>query len=371
MQEVLKHLGIDPEKQLFTIKMSGGPDGDVAGNQLHNLFRFFPKTARLIALTDVSGTIRDLQGLDLEEIERLFQEGKPIRAYPASKLSEGGFLLDLQSKKEVTLYSQHTLLLKKKNGKLEEEWLSGNEMNHLFRSNVHHVKADIFIPAGGRPRTLNETNWKDFLDENGQPTARAIVEGANLYLTRTARRHLEEKGVLIIKDSSANKGGVICSSFEVLTGLTLSEEEFLSNKKQLVEEILKHIENCCRDEALLLLKNHEEKKQTVFLSDVSEQISEIINRYSYELLDYFEHIELSKDPNEPFIRCLLNYCPPFLVKNFSDRILKNIPDIHKKAIISCTIASRLVYKRGLNWSPSLIDVLPLIVCDGQICQRNL
>ena len=45
MEEVLKYLDIDPYKDTFTIKMSGGPDGDVAGNEMNNLYRLYPKTA--------------------------------------------------------------------------------------------------------------------------------------------------------------------------------------------------------------------------------------------------------------------------------------------------------------------------------------
>ena len=86
-------------------------------------------------------------------------------------------------------------------------------MNHILRNTIHEVKTDIFIPAGGRPRTFNETNIKEFLDETGKPSSKGIIEGANLYLTQKARRTLEKLGVLIIKDSSANKTGVICSSF--------------------------------------------------------------------------------------------------------------------------------------------------------------
>ena len=93
-------------------------------------------------------------------------------------------------------------------------------MNALLRNNVHQVKTDVFIPSGGRPRTLNETNIKEFLDESGKPTSRVIIEGANLYLTPKARERLEKLGIVLIKDSSANKTGVICSSFEVLCGLT-------------------------------------------------------------------------------------------------------------------------------------------------------
>jgi glutamate dehydrogenase len=364
MEEVLKYLGIDPHKQDFTIKMSGGPDGDVAGNQMHNLYRFYPKTAKLLATIDISGTIFDPQGLDLEIVNGLFLDSKPIRFYPPEKLNEGGFLLDTQTKREQTTYAQQTLCWRKQDGKLVEDWLTGNEMNHLLRHNVHQVNADIFIPGGGRPRTLNENNHKDFLDETGKPTARAIIEGANLYVTPWARRALEKLGVIIIKDSSANKGGVTCSSFEVLCSLALSEEEFLIEKPTIVAEILEIIKDRSREEARLMLKAHRETG--AFLTDISEWISERINMYKDQLLAYLLTVTLSNDPTDPLIRCLLNYCPPLLRNKYQKRVLLEVPDVHKKAIIACHIASRVVYYRGLDWSPSIIDVLPLITQDPLI-----
>lgn len=364
MEEVLKYLGIDPARQEFTIKMSGGPDGDVAGNQMENLYRYYRKTAKLLATIDVSGTIFDPKGLDLEIIHQLFLESKPIRFYPPEKLSEGGFLLDTRTKREQTAYAQQTLCWRKIGGKLIEEWLSGNEMNHLLRHNVHQVKADIFIPGGGRPRTLNENNVKDFLDETGKPTAKAIIEGANLYLTPWARRSLEKLGVIIIKDSSANKGGVTCSSFEVLFSLTLSEEEFLKEKPTVVAEILEIIKDRSRDEAQLMLKTHRETQ--ALLTDISEWVSERINMYKDQLSAYLQTVTLSNDPKDPLIRCLLNYSPPLLRNKYQKRVLLEVPDVHKKAIIACHIASRIVYYRGLDWSPSLIDVLPLITQDPLI-----
>ncbi len=364
MEEVLKFLGIDPTKQEFTIKMTGGPDGDVAGNQMSNLYHFYPKTAKLLATIDVSGTIFDPKGLDLEIIHQLFVDGKPIRFYPPEKLHEGGFLLDTATKREQTAYAQQTLCTKKVGGKLIEEWLSGNEMNHLLRHNVHQVKADIFIPGGGRPRTLNENNTKDFLDGTGKPTAKAIIEGANLYLTPWARRSLEKLGVLIIKDSSANKGGVICSSFEVLSSLALSEEEFLKQKPEIVSEILEIIKTRSREEAQLMLKTYQETQ--AFLTDISEWISERINLYKDQLLAHLQPLTLSDDPKDPLVRCLLNYSPPLLRHKYPKRILHDVPDVHKKAIIACHIASRIVYYRGLDWSPALKDVLPLITKDPLI-----
>ncbi len=364
MEEVLKFLGIDPLTEAFTVKMTGGPDGDVAGNQIYNLARFYPHTAKLIALTDVSGTIFDPQGLDLTACTQLFKEGKSIRHYPPKLLNDGGFLLDKEEKKELSTYGFQTLLWKKTENQLQQEWLSGNEMNALFRHNVHQVKADVFIPCGGRPRTLNETNETDFLDETGKPTARAIIEGANLYLTGPARRFLEEKGVFVIKDSSANKGGVICSSFEVLVGLCLSANEFLSHKKTLVEEILERIKQCSLNEAGLLLRTHEESGQ--FLTELSDEISKRINYFTDQIMDHLSTIKLSSDTEDPLNRSFLNYCLPLLRNQYQDRLL-NIPDVHKKAIIACHISSTLVYKRGLKWFPSLVDILPLVL-DGSFTE---
>ncbi len=361
VEEVLKYLGIDPKKEPFTIKMSGGPDGDVAGNEMLNLYKFYPKTAKLLTITDVSGTIFDPEGLDLKILTDLFYQVKPIRFYPPEKLSEGGFLLDLRTKKEQTAYAQQTLCYRKQEGKLIEDWLIGNEMNHLYRHNVLQVKTDIFVPGGGRPRTLNDTNYKDFLDATANPTSRAIVEGANLYLTPWARRSLEKLGVLIVKDSSANKGGVICSSFEVLCGLVLSEEEFVKHKSTLMKEILAIIQNRAECEAKLLLSTYDRTK--AFLTEISDSISERINSYTYELLDHFTPRPIT---DEILLRCLLNYCPPFIRKNYADRVINNIPEIHKKAIISCYIACRLVYSRGLEWAPTVADILPLISNDPQI-----
>ncbi len=366
MEEVLKFLGRDPFREPFTIKMTGGPDGDVAGNQMYNLYRFYPHTAKLLATIDVSGTIFDPKGLDLTILAQLFKESKPIRFYPPEKLNEGGFLLDLFAKREQTAYVQQTLCWRKREGKIQEDWLSGNEMNHLLRHNVHQTKADIFIPAGGRPRTLNETNVSDFLDEARKPTAQAIVEGANLYLTPLARNALETLGVLIVRDSSANKGGVICSSFEVLSSLVLSEEKFIEEKKQLVAEILESIQKKARWEALLLLETH--RATGTFLTTLSNNISAKIHLYKEQLLIHLKDVKLSHDLNDPYIRCLLNYCPPLLRTLYAKQILSEVPDLHKKAIIACHIASRLVYSRGLSWSPSLLDVLPLILKDQNIIE---
>lgn len=305
LEQMLHFLGIDPKKDRFTLKISGGPDGDVAGNEICNLQKFYPKTAKLLALTDVSGTIYDPQGLDLDEMETLFRKSLPIRNYPPEKLNDGGYLLDVKTKREESSSSQQTLLYRKIKGKVVQEWVSGNEMNQLYRNNIHQIKTDIFITGGGRPRTLNDTNYFSYLDETGKPTSKGIVEGANLYLTPGARKALEKLGVLIFKDSSCNKGGVICSSFEVLASLCMNEEEFLKEKQAYIKEVLAQIGQAALNEARLILSTHQTTGH--FMTEISDQISDRINLYKYQLLSYLETIDL-KDP--ALINCLIQYCPP-------------------------------------------------------------
>ena len=64
------------------------------------------------------------------------------------------------------------------------------------------------------------------LDDKGTAKFKIIVEGASLFITEQARLRLEESGVIVIKDASANKGGLTSSSLEVLAALALTDDEF-------------------------------------------------------------------------------------------------------------------------------------------------
>jgi len=362
MIEMLRYLGINPEKDPFTVKLSGGPDGDVAGNQILNLHKFFPNTAKLVALTDGTGTIYDPEGLDLPTLVKLFHDTEGIRKYPPALLNEGGFLVDKFTNRKLSSVTQQTLCWRMQNNEVVEDWLPSNEMNYLLRNNVHSVVTDIFIPAGGRPRTLNEWNYTDYLDSENHPTSKAIIEGANLYLTHEARTRLEELGTLIIRDSSANKAGVICSSYEVLCGLIIPDEEIPQHKEQLVIEIMTRVQSLAVKEAQLLLERHEETGQ--HLTQISEEISKRMNQYKYEILNALEHTTLPQDPNHPLIQTYLSYCPPTLKNCYFKELMEKMPDSHKKAIIACSLAADLVYDRGLDWSPNVIDVLPILKSAG-------
>jgi glutamate dehydrogenase len=208
----LRHtLGINPKDAPFTVKITGGPDGDVAGNEMKIMMREYGDNARIVGIADAFGCAEDPRGLDHGELERLVTGTMSIVHFDASKLSADGVL--------------HTC---------------DTEAGTKARNTMHNrLVTDAFVPCGGRPGTIDSTNYKQFLQTDGSPSSKLIVEGANLFITTEARQALfDEAGVVIVKDSSANKGGVITSSYEICAAMLCTEEEFFDNKTQIVSEVL-------------------------------------------------------------------------------------------------------------------------------------
>ncbi|NGX42456.1 MAG: hypothetical protein K940chlam7_00736, partial [Chlamydiae bacterium] len=83
--------------------------------------------------------------------------------------------------------------------------------------------------------------------------------------------------------------------------------------------------------------------------------------FTYELLDYLDGIQLSEDPNDPLVKYFLGYALPTLVSKFQDQLLSEVPEHHKKAIIACHLAADLVYTKGVEWQPSIADILPVLL----------
>jgi glutamate dehydrogenase len=259
----------------------------------------------------------------------LFKQVKPIAFYPKERLNESGFLLEKSSSQ----------LFKKYNSEIVAIPLLEYEMQRMLSTHINHTIADVFIPAGGRPGTLSRDVVHEYLDHQGIPTSRAIIEGANLYLSAHSRQFLEERGVLIIKDSSANKGGVICSSFEVLAGLTLTEEEFAKHKEEIVKEILEKIEKYSSNEVRYILTKHHDTRQ--FCSKISDELSDAINGRAMLFLQGLEEGEVVL--SDEHLWSFFAYCLPLLRNQYVERLLHNIPPAHKRAIIATYLATEQTY----------------------------
>lgn len=323
VDNTLAFLGFDPRKQNFTVKMTGGPDGDVAGNELKILHREFGEHARVVSISDGYGCAHDPAGLEWSELLRLVRESESIVNFDKTKLSKdpAAFVIAADTNENIKIRNELAM----------------------------RVTADIFIPGGGRPYTVNEKNWHTFLDKDGKPTMQAIVEGANIFFTSEARERLQEKGVKIIKDSSANKTGVICSSYEIIASLVLSEEEFKSVKKEYVSQVIDILKAKADAEAKLLLRAFTQSDGQRTLVQLSLDISKEINLITDILLDELTRNTetVLKDPL--YQRIILSHCPPLMTEKYEKRTLESLPDAHKIAIIASSVASYVVYREGLGW----------------------
>jgi len=220
------------------------------------------------------------------------------------------------------------------------------------RNSMHNrVVADAFVPCGGRPNTIDMVNYKNFFLADGSPSSKLIVEGANIFITTEARKALhDEGGVMIIKDSSANKGGVITSSYEICAAMLCSEDDFFKNKKQIVEEVLGKLRTLAKLEATLLFREYDTFGGT--LPETSQIISNCINRTTDALAFALE--TLPAEDRESLLPLFRAHLPKTLADLSFDQVHSKVPEPYIKNAIASCLASKLVYKEGTKF----IDALP-------------
>jgi glutamate dehydrogenase len=328
--DTLQKLGIKEEE--ITKVMTGGPDGDLGSNEI------LISKDKILAVVDGSGVLYDAEGLDRKELRKLAKARKMVENFPKDRLSTGGFLINVKDR-DITL----------PHGERVE---SGFEFRNTFH--LHPLfKADLFVPCGGRPASININNWQNYVNENGEPRFKVIIEGANLFITQQARLRLEEKGVIIYKDASANKGGVTSSSLEVLASLALTDEEFGKNmcvkdrlipefRHAYIEQILEIIrENASLEFEIIWKENKAKRVPRAVLTDL---VSAKINQIKDAIIgsDLFSNKALVKKV------CTCG-CPSALLDLVGhDKLLKRVPATYMKAVFASRLAGQYVYKYGLD-----------------------
>jgi len=146
--------------------------------------------AVLVAVADSHGVIHNPEGLDVDQLIALKNEGMCVTDY-------------LDAKK-------------------------------LARDDVIDVECDIWIPAA-RPDVVHEDNVNRL-------NTRLVVEGANIPFTHGAEKILHDRGVLCVPDFIANAGGVICAAMEYegasqAAALATIEEKLRRNTEQVLEAV--------------------------------------------------------------------------------------------------------------------------------------
>lgn len=160
IEEFVKDLGRDVAETTFAIQGLGNVGSSIACF-LNSL------SAKVVAVSDVSGGVYDPEGLNIGELLEFVSSGGEVKAYAGTDAIPNGELLTLP--------------------------------------------VDILIPAA-IGSVINESNMKEV-------RASYIVEAANAPVTPKADGHLNQNGIMIVPDILANAGGVIVSYFEWVQNL--------------------------------------------------------------------------------------------------------------------------------------------------------
>ncbi|GFE53554.1 glutamate Leucine Phenylalanine Valine dehydrogenase family protein [Babesia ovis] len=328
----------DMKEEQVTRFLTGGPDGDLGSNAL-----LCSKT-KTLTIIDRSGVLHDPEGLDINELRRLAAnrlkgEDTSCMHYNDALLSKRGFKVP-EDAVDVVLPDGTTV-----------------KRGHKFRDAFHlgGCKSDLFNPCGGRPSSITPFNVNRLFDEKGKCVYKFIVEGANVFITQDARRILENKGVILFKDASTNKGGVTSSSFEVLAGLVLDDEtfdekmtvkpggEFPQFRKDYINEILDIIKRNARMEFHALW--NEGLRIEMPRCDLTDILSSKIIRLKSDIMDsnaLWQDTVLVKTVLSKAIPQSLQKLVPI------EEIMKRLPDRYMRSMFAAYIASTFYYSQNFT-----------------------
>eukprot|EP00758_Cryptobia_borreli_P011593 Tbor_TRINITY_DN5677_c1_g1::TRINITY_DN5677_c1_g1_i1::g.9098::m.9098/K15371/GDH2; glutamate dehydrogenase len=357
VEGIYNKLGLDQKN--LTKFQTGGPDGDIGSNEI-----IFSKE-KMRGIVDGSGVLYDPNGIDRNELMRLAKERKTIIHFDTSKLSKDGFFLAADKNRDAA--GESTTL---PDGTIVTKTIEFRDQFHLSE----YASSDVFVTGGGRPRSVTLDNVHQLLRNHPLATGelmlrgmvtgvkpedlkyKIIVEGANLFITHDARLALERVGVVLIKDATANKGGVTCSSLEVYTGLCLSHEQhsklMCGSKdgkttpdfyKRIVKEICEIIENNSRKEFELIWRISQENPKLA-----KTIITDRLSRKIFEMRSFIYLSSMYED--KKFVRYVLDQYTPKTIKEVVtiDEIIERVPDNYLKAIFSIWLACNYVYDCGID-----------------------
>lgn len=313
---------------------TGGPDGDLGSNEI------LLSKEKYIAIVDGSGVICDPKGLDRSELVRLAKARQMISDYDASKLSPQGYRVLVDDND-----------IKLPDGTVVDNGTSFRNLYHLKAGDIGGVQ--MFVPCGGRPEAIDINNVNKLINEDGKSKVPYYVEGANLFITQSAKLKLEHSGAIVFKDASTNKGGVTSSSLEVLASLAFDDKGFFDNMcvhdgveppfyKKYVEEVQSIVQMNARLEFEAIWREHELTGKS--RSVLSDELSNAINDLTEELSN--SNLWLDIDFRN---QVLSEALPNTLIKQIGlETILERVPDSYLKAIFGSYLAGRFIYDKGAS-----------------------
>ena len=146
-----------------------------------------------------------------------------------------------------------------------------------------------------------------------------------------------------MRDASANKCGVISSSYEIIANLMFSDEEFLACKEEYVADVMDILNRMAEQEARAILQRYKSLDGAVTYTDLSTQISREINQHYARMFEFFQsNPERCTLPDH--LAALRSHMPAMIQDSplLHDRI-NRLPEKVKYAILASKLASAMVY----------------------------
>jgi len=320
-----RELGIDPEKEDFTVAGIGDMAGDVFGNGM-----LLSKHIKLIAAFNHMHIFLDPNpnpALSYDERKRLFELPRSQWSdYNPALISPGGGVFN-RSAKSIKLSPEI-----KKALDIKKDSMVPNELIRAI------LKAPVDLIWNGGIGTFIKASEETHIDVGDRTndairvdatelTARIIAEGGNLGVTQLARIEYSLQGGIVNTDFIDNSAGVDCSDHEVNIKILLNR--LIAEGKMTHEQRNKLLEKMTDEVAeLVLVDNYEQTQMLSLEASVAHQTIDLFRHYMNDLekagrldrkLEYLpdekallERKANNKPLTRPEIAMLLAYCKMYL-----------------------------------------------------------
>lgn len=331
-----REIGIDPEKDDFSVVGIGDMSGDVFGNGM-----LLSQHTKLLAAYNHMHIFLDPDpdpALSYIERKRLFNLPRSSwKDYNPELISQGGGVFD-RSAKSIKLSPEIKHILNTKKDSMVP--------NELIRA---MLKAPVDLIWNGGIGTFVKSTQESHLDVGDRTNdairidapelnARVIAEGGNLGLTQLARIEYSLQGGIVNTDFIDNSAGVDCSDHEVnikilLNRLVTDGEMTLIERNQLLEKMTDEVAQ------LVLMDNYNQTQMLSLETSVAQQTTELFRQYINDLeksqrldrklenLPDDKSLLERKTTNKPLTRAemamLLAYCKMYLKQ---DILATDVPE---------------------------------------------
>ncbi|MEX2469375.1 MAG: NAD-glutamate dehydrogenase [Pseudohongiellaceae bacterium] len=279
VQRHFRELGLNVQREEFTVVGIGDMSGDVFGNGM-----LLSKTIRLVASFNHRHIFIDPDpdaALSFKERERLFRKPRSSWSdYNGELISAGGGVFE-RSAKSIAISAK----MKARFG-IEKDRLTPNQLiNQLLKSPVDLIwngGIGTYVKSSGETHAEVGDKANDALRvDASELQCRVIGEGGNLGLTQKARIEFGLLGGISLTDFVDNSGGVDCSDHEVnikilLNRLMLDGDLTRERRNSLLESMTETV-------AELVLDNNYSQVQTIGIAhtEVQERHKEYVDLIAF------------------------------------------------------------------------------------------